>query len=1000
MEILKKQLTDARRSQPAARPDRNKSAILQDPPEMGEADIEEMLVELEAATSRPELSRFANRATAGMMMDSIYRLYGTLKASGRKSSEELDLQIMSFFLESNGPAYGYYRLHAFYDSDRPARAMEERYLQAYCQDERTFKYSCFTVLSQKALTHARQGQNAQRDQTNKSLDRALHAHTRLNSAIAQVRDSASDEKVRSKAALELRSLVAPASDIPKAERQPWEVDEMEAAMVMMREISATSYWLARAFGKDFTQIVMAVEEAAPARYQGDGWSASVLTGSFSASAELSDHATQLLLIRSIRAIAKGRDIGQRSDFDPLKLMEVNALYDNQEFGTARKLAAELRKLDAYKEPKSDSRTDPFKLLASCKAAQTFGFQASEQPGTTRAQYLLTRLELKLAARSHESIPRAKLAVAMEYEARGLFVDPDSDGIRPSELVVNWPEYSGALSSDKAVKKRTAQAVKCLLARPDVAARLGMEFINKTGKVRRTLISSTFAILSDSGLFEKNGASVADEDFVLLQAASLLQAQNGISATTARSVFEDKGTRDLVQRFEINQSRMSDQLADLGAGLGMDFRRAMQAMGPGLDVMGSMLNVMRKYPREFATYSDLRNQNITTLAEVQKVLGPGEASVLLTLFDEKLVAVVVTREQARMVASNVARNDLVQAIVQLRSSINLLATGGNALPQRYRVDIAWKLYQTLMRPLSAALSNAHTVYLVAGEDLASIPFQALVTSAPPAQKSVDFRTYRQLQWLGDRHAFVSLPSAHALLKAMSVQKAEGTGKVLGIGEAAVSGQIMVDLGLSPMPDTSRLLRKAGKPIDPPPLLHAAASFAGLEAASRGDDLRRPDMLLINSHTIGAGEGERYGTVEPAILLAPSTEQLGADFVDPPRVMSLKLSLRTILLLACQTAGGRSKDNAQPFAGLVNSFFFAGSDSVVATNLPVDPAVAEEFAVSFLHHVRDRGASSANAVQQAAAEVRCSANSLPCAAGNRFVWAHPAYWAQFTLVGSGR
>ena len=41
-------------------------------------------------------------------------------------------------------------------------------------------------------------------------------------------------------------------------------------------------------------------------------------------------------------------------------------------------------------------------------------------------------------------------------------------------------------------------------------------------------------------------NLANEDFALLQAASLLQAQNGISATTAGSIFSDKSVYVVAQ----------------------------------------------------------------------------------------------------------------------------------------------------------------------------------------------------------------------------------------------------------------------------------------------------------------------------------------------------------------------------------------------------------------------------------------------------------------------
>ena len=964
-------------------------------------DLDELAAELEKEAKASTIK--ANRHSAVQMGQVIYQWYGMLKSSGHRLSEQLDIQIMSYLLDSGGPAYSYYRLHAFYgNNNTSAIRLGNMYMAKYCHDATGFGFSCFTVMAQAALVHARLGQTASQATAMQSLDKTLGEHQRLRLVIAgSEKVSEANAEESKKSALRLRSYVPTMDDIMRGDREPWTSDEMESSMAVLMEAQARSYWIARAAGKSLSRVIAAMKNASPQKHMDDDWVAVLLSGSYLAAGELADHRTTLTAIRAIRTFYMEKAQGSELEFDQFDLLEIQALYSANEMQEARKLAKQMRKRALYREQQSHPKAVPFTVLASCQSAQDFQPDRIAKQGISLAEYALTKIEMKIALRMGESIPMAKLVSAIEYEAHGMFGSASESGIQPSEFASHWPEYSRILAADRTVQRRTAKAVKCLLARPDIVARLGMDFINKGGKERQILNASVFVILSDSGMFEKKSSTIVNEDFVLLQAASILQAQNGISAATAGSVFTDAEARNSVRKAELSFATISDKLANLGTGSGLNLSLAVQTMrGSGSRDFEQMFSVMVRHPHQFAKYAELRNQSIATLAKVKNSLGEGEATMLLTLFESKLITVIVKPDSALMSVADISRKDMKDTVAKLQASINFLSPDSKTLPPDYRVDIAWKLYRQLVKPTEASLSGVDTVYLVTGEDMAPIPFAALVSAPPPPQSAVDFYTYRQLKWLGDKYAFVSLPSVHALLKTAATADNKRSGRLLGIGDPAVSNQILIDLRLAPMPDTSSLLARVGKPIDPVPLLKERANYLNLLEASSSETLSGTDILLINSHALAAGESEKYGTREPAILLAPSPQKQGADFLDSPQVMSLKLSLRLIILLACETAGGRTNENAQPFAGLVNSFFFAGADSVLATNLPIDPAVAEEFAVNFLRHLRDDQRSSAKALQMAAADVRCANDSMGCAVGKKFVWAHPAYWSQFTLVGSGR
>lgn len=961
---------------------------------------EDLTADLQKMTDPAILRDVANRHIAGMLGDNIYRFYGKLHKGGYQPDEALAVQIMSYFLESGGPAYRFYRAHAFYDpTSGSAIKLGSQYLAKHCRSATQPGFSCFTILTQKALTHASLGQGERQASVLKELDQAIKGHQWLQRAVSAPAGHASDAAVsdRKKAAGELMQYVPGMRDIMLAgEYDDWREDELEGTAAAMTEASAISYWIARAARGNFLRLVADASQAVKRNsLDGNDRIPVLMAGSFMTSTELGDYETALAALQVIRSRAPPSEGAELSSvFD---LMQLDLLYTSKQFKNAARLASEMRKSEHFRPRQPERGAALFSVLADCKTAQDFRENPNKERSISRGEYALARLEIALAQRTGASVPIGKLASVMEYEALEALSGARTGQFRPSELVSHWPQYSKALANDKALRMRTATALKCLLARPDLASQVGIDFVNKGGKERQLLNASILLLLRDSGTAVTSGASaIRNEDFVLLQAASIMQAHNGIASATARSAFSDIKIRNDMRDAELRMARISDEIGRLAGSVGLSkAARVMREESP----LDTTLSAMLKSPEEFARYSALRNQSIAMLPELQQSLRSGEAAVLLTLFEGKLVTVVAKADSALMVTADISRSAMKSAVTKLLESVNFLSRQSTTLPPAYRADVAWDLYRQLFRPINASLSGIDTVYLVAGEDLASIPFPALVSAPPPSQSAVDFSTYRRLNWLGDKFAFVGLPSAHALLRT-SQPANDRSAKLLGVGEPTVSRQILTELRLSPVPDTTVLLTRAGKPVDPPPLLKAHATYRALADATEADTLSDSDILLINSHALVAGQSARYGTPESAILLAPSEREHGADFLDPSKIMSLKLSLRLTMLLACETAGGRTKENSQPYAGLVNSFFFAGSGAVFATNLPVNPAVTEEVAISFLRYVRDDQRPAAKALQKAVADVRCANDSMACAAGEKFVWGHPAYWSQFTLVGSGR
>jgi len=105
--------------------------------------------------------------------------------------------------------------------------------------------------------------------------------------------------------------------------------------------------------------------------------------------------------------------------------------------------------------------------------------------------------------------------------------------------------------------------------------------------------------------------------------------------------------------------------------------------------------------------------------------------------------------------------------------------------------------------------------------------------------------------------------------------------------------------------------------------------------------------------------------------------------------MRLSAEFVALSACNTAASDGSPGGEGLSGLARAFFYAGARSVLVSHWEVsDTATTELITRTFaeLDAHSDDPAARARALQTGMKTVRANRR-----------WAHPAYWAAFTLVG---
>ena len=156
------------------------------------------------------------------------------------------------------------------------------------------------------------------------------------------------------------------------------------------------------------------------------------------------------------------------------------------------------------------------------------------------------------------------------------------------------------------------------------------------------------------------------------------------------------------------------------------------------------------------------------------------------------------------------------------------------------------------------------------------------------------------------------------------------------------------------------------------------------------------------THGLVPGDLNGLRQPALALSsPKLTGTGGDgLLTMGEILELKLDADWVVLSACNTAAGNGA-GAEAFSGLGRAFFYAGTRALLLSNWPVETTSAKALTTDlFKRQADDPALTRAEALRQAMVGLIDGAGYVDEASGKVvFSYAHPIFWAPFSLVGDG-
>jgi len=515
---------------------------------------------------------------------------------------------------------------------------------------------------------------------------------------------------------------------------------------------------------------------------------------------------------------------------------------------------------------------------------------------------------------------------------------------------------------------------------------------------------------------ETAAGLIDETFRLAQAAMSSAAGQALTQIGQRAAAGNDGLADRLRARQAAQKRLSDTEAALANPDNDRIRLTgeIEAIGAELRRIDSLI------AHEFPRFQDLTHPQPAGIAEVQALLSPDEALILIFAGAEKTFVWAVTDTAAGWHAVTVSPETLAAVIAQLRQALDPAGTtaraaapldapetkAGAAFPR----DLAWRLQAYLLDPLFPVYGTARHLYIVPDGALTSIPFALLPTSRPEGADD-DPQALRSTDWMIRRHALTVLPTVESLRVIAAMPEARPDRlPFLGFGDPAFGGAMQVAglshgpglmrggvadpdqlRALAPLPQTRRELRSIAATLGAA-REDVVLGEAATERAVKSAMLANRRVLAFATH--GLLSGEIRGLEEPALVLTPPERPDAGDdgLLTASEIADLELDADWVILSACNTAGGEAP-GAEGLSGLARAFLFAGARAVLVSHWPVrDDAAARLTTETFAQLASGKANGKAEALRQSML-VLMADESDP-------TLAHPSAWAPFILVGDGR
>jgi CHAT domain-containing protein len=540
-----------------------------------------------------------------------------------------------------------------------------------------------------------------------------------------------------------------------------------------------------------------------------------------------------------------------------------------------------------------------------------------------------------------------------------------------------------------------------------------------------------------------GEQAAIESFSLADAIRGRSVQQALTASSARMGVKDPALAGLVRQEQDLGKRVNAELGTLNNVLalpsGQRDETSVQALQASISKLRSERDKARKeIAQRFPRYADLIDPKPPSIEQIKAVLKHDEA-LLSFYFGHKIGFVWAVPKDGKVAfaAIHASAGDLETRIRKLREALEPQAATVADIPP-FDLNLAYGLYEQLLKPVEAGWKPAKSLIVVTNGALGLLPLSLLPT-APATVTDGDgplFSGYRKVAWLARTHAVSMVPSAAALRTLRQVPPGSpDRERMIGFGDpifskeqakiemAKADASVQVAMAtrglplrrrslpklegvdsaelaqLPALPDTADELKSIARALGVDPSKALLLGVAANEDKVKTADLSHYKIIVFATH--GLATGELNGLTQPALALtAPDVAGIKGDgLLTMEEIMALKLDADWVVLSACNT-GAAAGAGAEAASGLGRAFFYAGARALLVTNWSVDSQSARDITRGlFRLQTANPKLSRSDALRQSMMEVLDHKGFAFKDGKMLFAYAHPLFWAPYSIIGDG-
>lgn len=537
----------------------------------------------------------------------------------------------------------------------------------------------------------------------------------------------------------------------------------------------------------------------------------------------------------------------------------------------------------------------------------------------------------------------------------------------------------------------------------------------------------------------------EEAFAIAQEINKRAVERALRANSARAMAGNPELVDLVRSEQDTRLRIGalyDVLSNqLSTAASQQDKVIINDLRIRIDnLRGARATLAEEIERRFPDYAQLIHSRGVSIESARAALDAGEALIVTSLGSEKSYAWAIPKAgEVAFAVVPLGRDRMAAAVAQLRAALDPQAETLGDIPD-FDLTTAYKIYEAMLLPVRAGWQDAQSLLVVADDALGQLPFSLLPTRRENRAGTTDllFEQYKTVPWLARTHAVTVLPSVASLTTLRSLPPASQERRAFaGFGDPvfnrnqvtaandiassvlAKRGQLATrglplqlrssprtegvtsaDLSLLPrLPDTADEIRSIARALSADLTRDVFLGKAANEKTVKTLDLAQYRVLAFATH--GLVPGDLNGLTQPALALsAPEVAEVEGDgLLALGEILSLKLDADWVVLSACNTGTGDGA-GAEAVSGLGRAFFYAGARSLLVSNWPVETNSAKALTTETFRLQGLAGSPGrAEALRQSMMTLMDGAGFVDAEGKSVFSYAHPIFWAPFSIVGDG-